>query len=139
DGDKAAVIERWRTKLNPLVRAALVAAKLTSNAAVAETYGKLLKSVYDQSKGKTPSRDQQQLLDVVAGKQSPGYFPKAQTNLYMSRGEKDAWNGLRTQFDKIAVKMANAPPRAMVLVDADDLTEPKIFVRGNAAVPGEPV
>src|SRR5207249_2645153 len=31
------------------------------------------------------------------------------------------------------------PPRAMVLVDASDLHDPRVFVRGNPAAPGERV
>ena len=139
--DAAAVMERWKTKpaLNPLVRDALLAAKLTNKADVARAYATLLENVYAQTKGKPASAPQQQLLDALTSNHSPCYFPKAHTWLYMSRGEKDAYGGMRTQFDKIALKMPSAPPRAMVLQDAADLVEPKIFVRGNPAVPGETV
>jgi hypothetical protein len=57
----------------------------------------------------------------------------------MSRSEKDAYGSMGTQFDKIALKMPSAPPRAMVLVDAPDIAEPKVFVRGNPSVPGDAV
>jgi hypothetical protein len=76
---------------------------------------------------------------VLESKQSPCYFPRSQTWHNMSRNEKDAYGGLATQFDKIALKMPNVPPRALVLGDAADLVEPKIFVRGNPSVPGDPV
>jgi hypothetical protein len=139
--DAAAVTERWNTKpaFNPLVREALLAAKLTNKADVARAYGTLLKNVYAQTKGKPASAPQQQLLDALTSNHSPCYFPKAHTWLYMSRGEKDAYGSKRTQFDKIALKMPSAPPRAMVLQDSADLVEPKIFVRGNPAVAGETV
>jgi hypothetical protein len=141
--DAAKVMDRWKVKpdaqFNPLVRNALSAAKLTNKSAIARTYGAMLKNVYAEAKGKSASPAQQQLLDVLTSKQSPCYFPKSQTWQHMSRGEKDAYGGMRTQFDKIALKMPSAPPRAMVLVDAADLLDPKIFVRGNAAVPGETV
>ena len=39
----------------------------------------------------------------------------------------------------MAVKAADAPPRAMVLFDAEELYDPRIFVRGNPSQPGEPV
>src|SRR5262249_36131742 len=39
-------------------------------------------------------------------------------------------------LDKLAVKSAAAPPRAMVLADAPELYSPRIFVRGNPAQPG---
>ena len=137
--DAAKVVERWQEKLNPQVREALVKATLTNKADVARAYGNLLKSVHEQTKTKPAMKEQKQLLDIVVGKQSPGYFPKAHTWLYMSRGEKDAYGGMRTQFDKIALKMPSAPPRAMVLLDADHFVEPKVFLRGNAASPGDTV
>jgi len=137
--DATAVLERWKEKLNPLVRDALATAKLTSKAATARVYGNLLKTVHEQTKGKQPAKEQLALIDVVASKQSPGFFPKAHTWMYLSRSEKDMYGGMRTQFDKIALKMKEAPPRAMVLLDADDLVEPRIFVRGSAASPGATV
>ncbi|MCI0638002.1 MAG: PSD1 and planctomycete cytochrome C domain-containing protein [Gemmataceae bacterium] len=135
-----AILERWQAKLNPLVKEALFAAKLKSTADVARTYGDLLKRTYEQCKDKpAPSDAQRQLFELVAGKQSPSYFPKSQTPQYLSRSEKDAYGGMRTSFDKIAVKMADIPPRAMVLHDAEELIDQKIFVRGNASAPGDPV
>src|SRR6202011_2356207 len=106
---------------------------------VARAYGELLKNVYTNAKRKQATEAEQQLLDVLERRESPCYFPPSQIWHNMSRGEKDAYGGLRTQFDKIALKMPSAPPRAMVLVDAADPVEPKIFVRGNPAVPGETV
>ena len=46
---------------------------------------------------------------------------------------------MRTAIDTLAVRTADAPPRAMVLVDAEEIVEPVIFKRGNAAVPGATV
>ena len=57
----------------------------------------------------------------------------------MSRGEKDAFGGKLTELDRMTVKAADARPRAMVLYDADELYEPRIFVRGNPSQPGERV
>jgi hypothetical protein len=139
--DAAAVIDRWKKKpaFNPLVLDALQASKPANKTAVARAYGQLLRSVHEQTKGKPASAPQQQLLEKLTSKQSPCYFPKAHTWLYMSRGEKDAYGSMRIQFDKIALKLANAPPRAMVLQDAADLVEPRIFLRGNPAVAGATV
>jgi Protein of unknown function (DUF1553)/Protein of unknown function (DUF1549)/Planctomycete cytochrome C len=135
--DAAAVLGRWKAKLNPLVHEALHSAKLTNKAAVARTYGAVLQHAYKSPKRKPATDAEQQLLDVLERKDSPCYFPKSQTWHNMSRSEKDAYGSMRTQFDKIALKMPSAPPRAMVLKDAADLIEPKIFVRGNPAVPGD--
>lgn len=139
----ANVVDRWKDRpsaqFNPRVRSALLQTKPTSKAEVARLYGKLLREVYEETKGKSPSPEQQPLLDLLASNRSPAYFPKAHTWLHMSRSEKDAYNGMRTQFDKIALRMSSPPPRAMILKDAADIVDPKIFLRGNPASPGPTV
>ncbi|MBI3822796.1 MAG: PSD1 domain-containing protein [Planctomycetes bacterium] len=135
----AAILETWKPKLNPIVLDTLTSAKLLNKGDVAKTYGSLLLNVYNKHKAKPPEGAERPIYDAVAGKQSPAYFPKSQTWHNMSRGEKDSYGGMATQFDKIALKMPSAPPRAMVLVDAPDLVDPRIFIRGSAAVPGERV
>jgi cytochrome c553 len=162
--EAADVLQRWQARptgtskgqFNPLVRQALAGAKLQSRADVARVYGQLLVRVYDESrragstgprtgdvsslsrlKGLTPPA--QQLFDLVAGRDSPCYFPKSHTWLYMSRSEKDSYGSMRTALDRLAVQSPNATPRAMVLVDAPELYEPRVFVRGNPAQPGQPV
>ncbi len=57
----------------------------------------------------------------------------------MSRGEKDAYGGKLVELDRMTVKAADPWPRAMVLYDAPELYEPRIFVRGNPAQPGDHV
>ncbi len=137
--DAVKLLERRRATLNPLVFDGLRNAKVKTKSEVARAYGNLLKRTYELTKGKQPNADQQQILDVLTNKQSPCYFPKSQTWHNMSRVEKDAYGSLGTQFDKIALKMPSAPPRAMVLVDAADTVEPKIFKRGNPSSPGAAV
>jgi hypothetical protein len=133
----ARVIESWEPKVHPQVRVTLRHAKVQNKEEVARAYGKLLKSVYDQNKGRQPLAADQPIYDAVASKESPAYFPKAHTWHNMSRNEKDTYGSMGTQFDKIALKMPSAPPRAMVLHDASDIIEPKIFQRGNPGSPGD--
>ena len=58
----------------------------------------------------------------------------------MSRVEKDRYNGLVANLDKIAANATNPPPaRAMVLADLPEPWEPHIFKRGNPSRPGESV
>jgi mono/diheme cytochrome c family protein len=146
----AEVAAAWSTRpkgtgsgqANPLVVEALSGAKLADRASVARAYGELLRRVYDESRQPnapplTPER--KQLLELVEGPESPGYFAKRDTWAYMSRGEKDAFGGMRNELDVIAVKSPAAPPRAMVLVDSPEIHEPRIFIRGSAAQPGERV
>jgi cytochrome c553 len=128
-------------ELNPLIRDMLVKAKPASKADLAKLYGDLLRKTYEQAKqpGAKLTEAQRQLVEVVTYKSSPCWFPKSQTYYHMSRAEKDQFGSLRNNLDKIAVQSAAAPPRAMVLTDTQDLYEPHIFVRGNAASPGDAV
>ncbi len=145
-----AVLQEWKSRplgtargqVNPLLAGALTTAKLRNKGDVARAYGKLLAQVYEQSKksaSQSASDAERQLLDRVTGRDSPLYFPKSQTYYYMSRQEKDAFGGMKSGLDKLAVQAKNAPPRAMVLHDAPELYDPRVFVRGNPAVPGERV
>jgi hypothetical protein len=147
-GQARAVLARWTARpagtgkgqINPLVREALTAAKLQGKADVARAYGGLLLRIYEESKKAPPAQPEaRQLLDLVTGRDSPCYFSKGHTWYYMSRGEKDAYGSMQTALDKLAVQSPNAPPRAMVLNDSPDLYDPKVFVRGNPAQPGDPV
>src|SRR5262249_28384507 len=126
----APILARWRAtaagvvrgKLNPLVQAALKKCRLACRNDVAKLYGDLLRTVYEKSR-LTPVADstepaaRAQLLALVVGPASPCDFPKSQTRDYMSRTEKDSFGGRMVELDRMAVKAANAPARAMVLYD----------------------
>ncbi len=119
-------------QLNPLVLAALQKAPLTRRADVARAYGNLLRDA-----GKDSDAARRQLLALVTGPDSPGYFPRSRTREYMSRSEKDSFGGKVQELDRLAVQAAAAaPPRAMVLVDAEEVAEPRVFVRGDPSRPG---
>ena len=47
------------------------------------------------------------------------------------RDEREAYRALLRKVDEIRASHPGAPPRAMVLVDADPPREPRIFIRGN--------
>jgi hypothetical protein len=144
-----AIRATWRARsagtehgqLNPLVRVALEKAKLTGRADLARTYGNLLHEIYEASKKGPPTAEQgrRQLLDLVVGTDSPAHFPKSRTRDYMSRTEKDGFGGKIQEIDRMAVAAPNAPPRAMVLVDAEQRYDPHVFVRGDASRRGERV
>ena len=137
-------------QLNPLVLATLREAPPRSRQEVATRYGQLLLSVYQQSQ--TPAdapanppatqpldAPRQQLLELLVARDSPGWFPRAQTRRYMSRMETDSYGGKVNELDVVAVKSAAAPARAMVLVDSPELHSPRIFLRGNPSRPGPAV
>jgi len=133
-------------ELNPLVLTTLRASPPRSRAEVAQRYGELLKTVYDDSKP-TPERStpvaedaaRQQLLELLIARDSPGWFPRAQTRRYMSRMETDSFGGRVNELDVVAVKSPAAPARAMVLIDSPELHSPRIFLRGNPGRPGPAV
>jgi hypothetical protein len=129
-------------QVNPLVLDALSEATLTCKADVAKTYGDLLKRVFEE---RSPAwftfadEARFQLLEIVAGRESPTYFPKRATRNYMSRRETDALGSLYQALDRAAVQCVHASPRAMVLADTPDPHETQVYVRGNPARPGERV
>jgi mono/diheme cytochrome c family protein len=138
-----AVLARWkdRPKLNPLVRDALLAARIETREDVARTYGVLMSKVYDEAKRTKdpPDAARKPLLEILTGRDSPAYFPKSQVRRYMSRSETDAFGQKLRDLDHLAVKEPKAPPRAMALVDSAELFDPQILVRGNPARTGDAV
>jgi len=132
---------------NPLVIETLRNATLTNQAAVARTYGQLLVDVYEESKKPAAgspngalNADQNELLQVVVGEDGPIWFPRRDTPEHMSRPEKDRFNVLVSNLDKLAANATNAPPaRAMVVADLPRPYDPHIFRRGNPSRQGEAV
>lgn len=152
----AAIVDRWKLRtdgtqagqFNPLIRAAFVNALPKTRADVAAAYGSVLKRVYEESKATaaagtaSPPPDaaaRRQLLDVLVSRDSPAYFPKSQTRRHMSRVQTDMCGAKMQELDRMAVKSPSAPPRAMVVFDAQVPVDPCIFVRGNATQRGKPV
>ena len=133
--------------INPLIVEALSRVVLTNKVGVARTYGNLLHEVYEQSKKPAAGNpngdlnpDQRELLEVVTGPDGPIWFPRRDTPDHMSRPDKDKYNGLVANLDKLAANATNAPPaRAMVVADLPEPYAPHIFKRGNPARLGEPV
>jgi hypothetical protein len=145
-------VDRWRARpagiqpgqLNPMVEEALAMAKVKSRADVARVYGELIRRVDEEARKATPtisavSEDpaRQQIRTILADHESPAYFPESQTYYYMSRGEKDGYGKKLVDLDKMTVQAADAWPRAMVLYDAPQPYEPRVFIRGNPAQPGD--
>ena len=81
-----------------------------------------------------------QIQAILADHDSPAYFPKSQTYYYMSRAEKDGFGGKLTELDRMAVKAGERSARGRwCCCDAEELCDPRIFVRGNPSQPGERV
>ncbi len=156
--EASTVLGQWSTisagttpgRVNPLVTAALASASLKTRADVPRVYGGLIRRVYEESKKvKQPARlaaqtdaekAARQILEIVTAHDSPAYFPESQTYAYMSRGEKDAFGGKLVELDRMTVQAADkAAPRAMIVTDAAEPYEPRVFVRGNPGQPGNRV
>ena len=152
----AAARERWQSKpagtgpgeINPLVRDHLERAALKTRADLARAYGELLRQIVLESPSSESSNtapvslldaSKQQLLELVAGRTSPAFFPRSQTRRYMSREQTDQYGGKLQELDRMAVKSPLATPRAMVMHDAEVAYDPRIFVRGNPTQLGRSV
>ena len=148
------VAVRWQTEargtrpgqLNPLIAEHLRHASLRSKADVARAYGELIRRVDEEARSSSASAasapDQaarRQIEAILADREGPAYFPRSQSYYYMSRGEKDAFGGKITELDRLTVQAPKAAPRAMVLYDAEELHNPRIFVRGNPSQSGDRV
>lgn len=153
----AELVERWLSKprgtrpgqLNPLLAEELARTPPPkTRAEVARFHGDLLLKVHGASRStgsspvasdasEQPARDQ--LLAVLTSQDSPCYFPKSQTDNYMSRSEKDSYRGKIVELDKLVAAAPRAAARAMVMVESESPHDPRIFVRGNPSQLGDPV
>ncbi|MEY3458076.1 MAG: hypothetical protein RL215_1233 [Planctomycetota bacterium] len=127
--------DEWKSRgADPRFVDALVAAKPASPADVARVYGTVLRDIW---KAGAPESDPAAAL--LLARSGPLWFPREETAFYLDRTPGDAFRGLVSQLDAIAVKHHNAAPRAMVLHDSDVLVEPVIFQRGDPVLRGSPV
>ena len=144
------VIAHWQSietgtqigQLNPLVKDALASATIAKGTDIAQLYGSLLKKLYEGTKGKEEAEldgAQAQLLAVLTSQHSPFFFPKSLTYLYLTRVFRDKYHKQLLELDKLAVNSEGVPPRAMVLNDAAEVYNPRVFIRGDPARLGAPV
>jgi len=145
-----AIVARWASRpagtapgaLNPMVYATLTQASIKTRADVARAYGDLLRHVYEDSKKASPEpadAARRQILDILEDPDGPSSFRKGQLWAYMSRADKDMYGGKVVELDRMTAKAAAVAPRAMVLADAEEPYEPRVFVRGNPGQPGDRV
>ena len=80
-----------------------------------------------------------ELAQLLLGTDSPVWFPKRKLYFYLDRQDKDAYRGLLTSIDSIAVSDPDAAARAMIMVDKPQLYDPVIFQRGDPVQRGNPV
>ena len=148
------VVDHWKMRdrgtnpgeVNPWVMDALVKTEINAPVDVARVYGKLFKkegfettSSCEEVTEEVYVRGRRQLAEIMHGSGSPHFFPKSRTRHYMSRKDKDAFSKMLRERDRLVVQSVHAPARAMVLEDAPQILDPRVFIRGNPGQPGEPV
>ena len=137
---------------NQLVIEAFAAAPPNSMQQVAEGYGELLAGVegrwqqaQQQGEGSIQrlEGDDEALRQVLYGDNSPPMIPRELSwgflDLLPDRPTQNEYKKLRKEVETWSMNQPGAPPRAMVLVDAETPYEPVVFIRGNPHREGRPV
>jgi hypothetical protein len=142
--------------INPLVRALFAERPPASLAEVAGRYSELLNRVderWQEARARAkpaespaptalPDPDEEELRQVFYGHETPPNIARALFNdlaLLPDRASQDQMQKLRKAVEEWRANGPGAPPRAMVLVDAPKLYEPRVFIRGNPQRLGEAV
>lgn len=112
---------------------------------VALIYGEIFREIAGQYEKNATNltEDQKALADVLYGNDSPASLPRIMgwgfLDLIPDRPTQAEYQKLVKEVESFCKSGAHAPPRAMVLLDADDLYEPFIFLRGNPNRKGKSV
>ena len=127
--------EQWKSRgVDSRIIDGLVAAMPKSQAEVAKVYGVIFRDAW-----KAGANEKDPLARLLVARDGPVWFPPRDVASYLSRQPADAYRGLVSQLDAIAVKHRAAAPRAMVVQDAEALCDPVIFQRGDPNARGTPV
>ncbi len=134
--------------LNPILRRAIESSPPANMADVANVYGEILEACDEEWRAHLESAPAATLFDdlsreelrlVLYGADSPASVSVDESEDYY---HLDEHSNVRTKFaniERVFLKHTDAFERAMVLVDRERPVEPRVFRRGNAEDPGEPV
>ena len=143
--------------INRLVAESLRRAPLTSMQEVVQRYSELFKVVEqqwqeltrkaDEAKQPRPTKlddsDAEELRQVLYGENTPPQVPLAMDwgflSLFPDRPTQGEYQKLLKETEQWMMTGAGAPPRAMVLLDAQQSYQPRVFLRGNPNRLGAPV
>lgn len=143
--------------INRLVAESLRRMPLASMQDVVQRYGELFKAVEqqwqestrraDEAKQPRPTKlddsDAEELRQVLYGENTPPQVPLAMDwgflSLFPDRPTQGEYQKLLKETEQWMMTGAGAPPRAMVLFDAQRSYEPRVFLRGNPNRLGAPV
>ncbi len=112
---------------NPLVLKALVDAKPKTLKSAVEA---IANAVGANPPPATLTKEQAELF-AVWGRGGPIDIPLSDADKIQNRTDRDALAALRKKIDAFKVANPHAPPRAHVLKDNAQPTQPVVFVRGN--------
>jgi hypothetical protein len=127
-----------RPPIHPLVAEALAESPLASMLEVAERYAGLLEEAESKERADAgPDWESlRQAIHVAGGPLDISFEPRSRL---LDRAEQNKLRDLRKKVDAVQATHPGAPPRAMVVNDAAQPTEPHVFVRGNPGRPGKSV
>lgn len=151
----APVLERLKSlpegvaegQINPLVKKAFAETPPTQRVEVARVYGQLLKQVYEAWKAAGGNAEAEAKLDeparkvlqLLLAKDAPTDLANSDLKGILNRAEGNEQRELQKKIDGFQATSPGAPPRAMIVRDNAQPTNPHIFLRGNPARPGKQV
>ncbi|MDY3552586.1 PSD1 and planctomycete cytochrome C domain-containing protein [Gemmata sp. JC717] len=112
---------------NPLVAKALTDAKPKTLKAAVDVFAKALCAAPPAG---TPSKEQAEVAKALA-KGGPTDIALADAEKIQNRADRDAIAAIRKKVDTFKAASPHAPPRAHVLADNAQPTQPVVFLRGN--------
>ncbi|MFO0879431.1 MAG: PSD1 and planctomycete cytochrome C domain-containing protein [Gemmataceae bacterium] len=131
--------------LNPLVARLFAGAPPKSLAEVTTRYGQLFAEVdrrwqETQKKDATATRladaDAEALRQVLYAPDAPAVVPLTDLPRLVDRAKRNQIQSLKRRVDQWKASRADAPARAMVLIDLPNPVQPRVLVRGNPGNPG---
>jgi uncharacterized protein DUF1549/uncharacterized protein DUF1553/cytochrome c len=126
-----------QNRLNPLVAQAFAGQAPASLKEVAQRYGQVLASV--NKPDVLPDAGQEEVRQVLYGQNSPLNLGLDQVDQLFNRADRNQAQAIKQKVDRFKATNPAAPARAMVMVDAPNPNNPRVFLRGNPNNPGPEV
>lgn len=145
-----ALLAQWtgeQSQLNPAVRRALDSAKPTTLPALVDTYDELLKPIgklYRDAEFNREGADklegaQAQIAKSLLGRNSPVVLNENDVRRAYFTSDRNHQKKLEGNIRGHEIDSAGSPPRAMAVVDRDNIHDPQIFLRGDPGRRGDRV
>lgn len=129
--------------IHPLVLEALKDAKPTTLEQVADGYVALLGQLEERTRERKgepfEEADWESLRLAILGDGGALKLPPDADRFLMDRAQRNELSKLNRAIDALHVESSSVIPRAMVMNDAPQPTQPRVFIRGNPGRPGETI